>query len=343
MQKIVIVIDCPEQKSNKKWVERELQKTQLPISVIDCKYTISHIEQRGTIGKILSRLITMLQCIKVMLHSNKGDIVFCWSQWAGILLNLLPGASKRKIISYNWLTPIPNPKTRFMYARALSNPNLITVINSEDNRKLIEQAYGKIDRERMLYIPDVFDDSENFADAKFSEDNRYCFTGGRANRDWGLFCEIAAKLPEKKFVAVAVRSDWDESLIVPDNVELYFDLPADNYYNLLSNAYLAIYPLKENRVSGLVNIVKGTQMGRPVLTTDLPVTRMYYPMSRQEQLIPVGQTDLWCEQIRKLYTYSEEEYITAVKDIQEHIKKDFAPERAGNILREQIRKWEVME
>lgn len=341
MQKIVIVIDCPKENSNKKWVERELQKTQLPISVIDCRYTISHIEQRGTIGKILARLITMLQCMKVMVHSNKDDIVFCWSQWAGIMLNLLPGASKRKIISYNWLTPVPNPKTRFLYERVLSNPNLVTVINSEGNRELIEQAYGKTDSKRMLYIPDVFDDSEKFVDARFVEDNRYCFTGGRANRDWALFCKIAELLPEKRFVAVAVRSDWDEALIVPDNVELYFDLPADRYYDLLSNAYLAIYPLKENRVSGLVNIVKGTQMGKPVLTTDLPVTRMYYPLSRQEQLLPLGQADMWSEQIEEIYSYIEEEYIATVKEVQEHISINFAPERAGNILREQIRKWEI--
>ena len=343
MQKIVLIIDCPQDSSSKKWVYRELAATSLPVDVVDCKYAISHIEQRGKCGKLIARLITLWQSIRALQHSKKGDVVFCWSQWSGILFNILPGAKTRKIISYNWLTPVKNPKTRFLYAKALQNENMITVINSQENREIIAKAYQVETSSRMIYIPDVFDDSERFEEPVFIKDNRYCFIGGRANRDWKLFCKIADMNAQIHFEAVANRADWDEKLSVPANVSLHFDIPADEYYALLGGAYLAIYPLKENKVSGLVNIVKATQMGKAVLTTGLPVTQMYYPESRKEYLLEVGQADDWCKEIKKIYSYTEDEYITSVKELQQHIQQNFAPEKAGKILREQIRKWEKKE
>lgn len=343
MQKIVLIIDCPQNSSSKKWVYRELAAAGMPIDVVDCKYTISHIEQRGKSGKLIARFITMCQCIKALRHSRRGDMVFCWSQWAGILFNILPGAKTRKIISYNWLTPVPNPKTRFLYAKALENENMITVINSEENRDIIAKAYQAEAGGRMIYIPDVYDDSERFEEPIFINNRRYCFIGGRANRDWKLFCKIADMNAHLHFEAVANRADWDEKLSIPANVSLHFDIPADEYYALLRGAYLAIYPLKENKVSGLVNIVKATQMGKVVLTTGLPVTQMYYPESRKEYLLEVGQADDWCKEIQKIYSYTEDEYIMSVKALQQHIQQHFAPERAGRILREHIRKWENKE
>ncbi|MBD5537247.1 MAG: glycosyltransferase family 4 protein [Lachnospiraceae bacterium] len=340
MKKIVLIIDCPQASSSKKWVYRELALTGLPIDVVDCKHVISHIEQRGAWGKLIARWITFCQCIKAMKHSKKGDVVFCWSQWSGLLFNMLPGAKTRKIISYNWLTPVPNSKTRFLYANALQNKNLVIVINLEENRDIIAKSYQVEKSSRMLYIPDVFDDSEQFEKPFHIKDNRYCFSGGRANRDWKLFCRLAELNTQIRFEAVANRADWDDELPVPSNVSLHFDIPAEEYYALLRGAYLAIYPLKENKVSGLVNIVKASQMGKIVLTTRLPVTQMYYPISHKEYLLEVGKVDDWCREIQKVYAYTEEEYNVYVQAVQQHIQRNFSPEMAGQILREQIRKWE---
>lgn len=327
--KIVIIYDCPLKECDKLWLRDELVKRGYIVKTVTFFCRISNIEQRGKTGKIAARLMTLWQCIKGMTVSKKGDTVICWSQWSGLFFNMLPGAKKRQIISYNWLTPIPNAKTRFLYVNALQNKNLTVIVNSPETKEKICQGYGVEGIENIVYIPDVFDNKEDFMTPVYQKKDRYCFSGGRANRDWELLKRIAEECPQISFKFVAVKSDWDNTNRMPSNAEVFFDLEPEKYYALLKNSYMSVYPLKEERVSGLINILKSVQMGKPVLTTDIAFTKKYFPEEYKDCLLPFADKEGWKREVEKVWNYREEEYICQVTGMQKHVKASFAPQMAG--------------
>ena len=54
---------------------------------------------------------------------------------------------------------------------------------------------------------------------------------------------------------------------------------------------MALYPLKEERVSGLINILKAVQMGKPVLTTKSSFTELYFPKEEEECLAAIANVN----------------------------------------------------
>lgn len=338
---VTVIYDEPIRICRKLWVVKELKKLGCEVKIVDIACKVSNIEQRGKAGKISARLLAMWQAVKGLFKSKKGEIVFCWSQWTALFLNILPGASKRYIISYNWLTPQPNGKTRFLFANALNNSHFTAIINAVETKEKLLKAYGVKDSGNIIYIPDVFDDNEVFKDSLYIRENRYCFIGGRANRDWELFLKIAGSCPELKFAAVAVRADWKKEWKIPANVTIKFDMDSAEYYKLMEKAYLTIYPLKENKISGLINIIKSIQLGKLVLTTNLEVTKMYYPDVCGEFLLPIGSLQDWIDEIYKIYSYDKEKYEKQFNKLRQHIIEKFSPAVAGRKLEEIITSLEM--
>lgn len=348
-KRVILVYDCPLDKCDKLWVYHGLLEHGYEVKVVDWPFAIGHLDQRGKIGVLLALLVIMVQSFWVALTSRPDDIIFCWLQKSGIYCNKFAGG-KRKIISYNWLTPRPKKSTRKLYASALENSNVRIVINAIENREKNLTAYGARDVNNITYIPDVYEENAVFQEPRYEKsdfagdieqivksfDGKYCFMGGRANRDWQLFLQAAQKCPDILFVGVAAASDWDKSVVLPDNVMMRFDTTADEYYRLMSNAYLAVYPLKQERVSGLINILKGALEGIPVLITELPVTAMYYDEQDKDMLFPMGDCDAMCNRIRQVYAWKEEQYISKVTHMQEFIRQHFSPEMASCKIDEMI-------
>lgn len=332
--KVTIIYDCPLKQCDKLWVKKELEARGYLVKTVAPCVKISHIEQKGKLGKLMARALTLWQCVKALVVSRSGEAVFCWSQWSGLLFNALPGSKKRFIISYNWLTPMSGNATKSLYVKALENKKLVAVVNCEETKEKLNEAYGVDAAERMLCIPDVFDDTCEFLPPVYRAVKRYCFTGGRANRDWKTFMEIARKCPEILFQGVAAEADWDRSIEIPTNVKMHFDTSPEEYYKLMEEAYLTLYPLKEEMVSGLINIVKSAQLGKPILITDMPVTRMYYPDSQQGFLPSFGDVNGFAKKLLEIFAYSEEEYCTVVQELQRFIQKNFSPQMAGYKLDE---------
>lgn len=342
-QKLIIIYDCPLNTCDKLWVKTGLEERGYHIKVVAPCLRISQIEQRGSLGKLAARIITMWQSIKGLVISKPGELIFCWSQWSGLLLNQLPGAKSRRIISYNWLTPIQNSKTVKLYKEALENPNFTAIVNSSKTKTAIIKSY-QVEKEcHIEMIPDVFDNKEPFQKPVYKKGVPYCFTGGRANRDWKLICELAKSNPTISFIGVAAASDWDQKLKIPKNLEMRFDLSPTKYYDLLKGAYLSIYPLKDDRVSGLINILKSIQFGVPVFTTDLEAASMYFGSDSRMCLIEPGNVNQWIDQINIAFGWERERYEKVVLALQQYIIKTFSPETAINKIVKIIQnsEWEV--
>lgn len=326
--RIVIIYDSPLKYCEKIWMKEELVKRGYKVIAIGSFWRISNIEQRGKLGKLAARILTLWQSLKGMIRSRRQDVVICWSQWSGLFFNMIPGADKRNIISYNWLTPVPNEKTRFLYAKALQNEKLWAIINCPKTEEDIKQAYKVKGKSNIAYIPDVFNDKECFQSPHYVTKNRYCFSGGRANRDWNLLMELARKCPYIDFRIVAAGSDWNKNIEIPVNVTVYFDLKPEQYYELLENAYMAVYPLKEDRVSGLINILKSMQKGKIVLTTDMPFTEIYFPKDCRNFLLPFGDSEAWKKEVDMVWNYDCEEYGCLVGKMQKYVQTTFSPKKA---------------
>lgn len=338
--KIIVIYDCPWEVCDKRWLYEELKKTEETVKLVTPGCLISQVELKGKKGKILAMLLTLSECIKAMRVSKKGDLVVCWSQWSGLFFNLLPGAGKRKIISFNWLTPTINKKTRYIYAKALNNPNLVAIINSKDNLKKLLEDYNVDNKHNNIhYIPDVFDDQKGFYKPQWAANGTYGFIGGRANRDWELFFEVAKRCGNILFHAVASRADWDNNWKCPDNVTLHFDLTEEDYKKLLQEAYVVMIPLKEDKVSGLVNILKSVQLGKVVLTTKIPVTEEYFPDNLRRYLAEKGNVDQWCRNLEEVFSFNEEAYVQYVENMQFYIRDNFSPQKAGEEVRKIIEEY----
>lgn len=333
-KKVTIIIDCPKNNNDKSWLIENLIQKGYKIQVVAPSVRISYIEQRGEAGKIIAILLTLLLCLKASFVSRKGENILCWSQWSGILFQLIPWNRKKKIISYNWLTPLSGKKTRWIYESALKNPKFTAIINSEDTRNKIEEAYCKVAEGKLVYIPDVYDNKVEFMKDFEYDRNRYCFTGGRANRDFETAINIARLCPEITFHLVAARSEWTIKEDIPNNVILHFDIVEEEYYSLMKKAYITFFPLKEDKVSGLINIIRSIQYGKIVLTTSIPATKLYFSKERQKYLLSFKSPKLYAQRIKEIMQYSIEYYEEEVKQMQEYIKKHFSPETAVDIIDE---------
>ena len=331
--KIVMVYDEPAAICAKLWLRDAFTARGHKVRTIFSRFRISNVEQRGKAGKLAARLLTLWQCMKALAVSGRGGVVGCWRS------HLLPGAGGRYIISCNWLTPVPNRKTRFLYVKALRNRRLTAVINHPGTKARILEGYGVEDTGNIVCVPDVYDDRDVFREPVYpagSGAEKYCFCGGRANRDWEFLLKAAAECPRMEFRLVAAKSGWDSKWEVPGNVRLYFDLGAEEYYGLLEHAYMSVYPLKEERVSGLINILKSVQMGKPVLVTKQSFTEAYFPGGCRDWLVPSGDMGEWKRMLGEVWDYGQPEYVAKVKRMQEHIRENFSPESAGRQMEEII-------
>ena len=78
----------------------------------------------------------------------------------------------------------------------------------------------------------------------------------------------------------------------------------------MRNSFLTICPLKENRVSGLINIIKSIQYGIPCIATNLDVTYIYYPENYKDELLfKRNCKEELEERILKCFSFSKDNYI----------------------------------
>lgn len=332
--KIILIYDCPFKTCDKLWVYKELALKGYEVKIIDSKYVLSRLDRKGIFGKILSKFIFIKQGIKAILFSNEKDIILCWTNYSGVITHTISKIlfKRRRILSLNWLNPNTKGISNIIYKNALKSKDFIATINSKDNKINTLKYYNIPDIDNIFYLPDVFDDTETFMNNRFHKTDRYCFTGGMNNRDWKTLLRVAELSTNIIFKLVALKKDWDDTLIVPQNVEVHFDTTVKEYYDLLRDAYIIVLPLKSNKASGLINIIKSIQYGIICITTNIPVTKVYYPSELYDFLAPMSSAETITKTINEIYNYSEDEYNESVAKLQNHLINNFSPRHATDII-----------
>lgn len=342
MQRCFILYDCPLKSCDKLWLYEQLKLQFSDVKSVEtlCCHSLTWIKY-SYFGKLFVFYLILSQCIRVICQSNSKDIIITWSNLQGLILNqiVLLLHLQRKTISFNWIG-IPTRKTMALSKKALNNRLFIPVINSPE---LKEQIVNKFNLSIWygILLPDIYDSYDSFIVPKYKVDSRYCFTGGMNNRDWDTLIKIAEKLPNIKFICVALKKDWSiPQELLPSNITLYHDLPAREYYDLLKNAYLTIFPLKENKVSGLINIIKSFQYGVIALITKIPSTERYYP-KEENLLLKFQDVNGIVEKIEEIYSFSKEEYERKAKCLQNYLINNFSPQKVVQDLIDnlQLKNW----
>lgn len=324
---IFILFDCPDDRNDKKWLYEGLLKMQNNVYSVSVKHKLSDLTLKGgLIKKIHAHLIMLLQCFRCLLKSNNNDVVICWLSTTGMYFNLLSRlfGNTRNIILLNILTPLGRSKLR---AFGLSNPKCCFCVNSEDTPDQFRYLYSDI-KAHFHFIPDVYDDNIAFQTREFDTIDKYCFTGGFNNRDWTFVNTLARLMPHVKFICVGDEQVFNNMVEQKeDNVITYFSIDANKYYDLMKKSHLVFLPLIDDRVAGLINIIRAAQYGVLCAISDTKSTNQYLGNQDKDMLIhgDLQETKLM---IDRIFSLSQDEYQSKLSRFQKHIQDVFSPQSA---------------
>lgn len=292
------------------------------------------------IGKYRGYLIRVRQSIQAIIYSKPGDVVVCWEHGTGIIFNALSMllGNRRRIVICQWLSPGNKGfrrKYKALVKKAALNPMCKNVINM---KSAVERwsNYFSVELNNFYYLPDVYSEDITFCHPSLNAG--YCFTGGVNNRDWKLVTELARVFRKIRFVCCALQTDFKDHVClneIPPNMELYFNVKHTKYYDLMKEARLILLPLKDNQVSGLVNILAAAEMGILCATSEYEFTEGYYEHGSR-LLLADNELETWEQMIAIIYEMDADEYIEQVIRFQNYIKGNFSPAKGIKDLKKII-------
>lgn len=339
MKKLFLLVDCRLDDNDKRWFSEGLFIEGYETVNIGVEHRLSNLIRQGHSGRIRNYWLQIKQARQTLRNSGKDDVIIVWYSVTGQIMNLMSSwYGGRNLVLMNFLTPGKRPGILgWMMKKAVSNPRNTILVNSKESIKQYKEMYGlKSDKSaKFYYFPDVYDDTNKFVrpEERCLNNSRYFFTGGMSNRDWKLVCEVAKKLPEEKFVCCAMQKDFESQIdILPKNVEVHYNLPPKEYYNLMSQSHCVLLPLRNDSVAGLINILKSIQLAVLCCVSDTPATRQYYGAESRNFLLP-RDAGAWAECAQSISSMEEKEYKIAITELQEYIQNTFSPESALQRLR----------
>jgi len=109
--------------------------------------------------------------------------------------------------------------------------------------------------------------------------------GGEA-RDYVTLCEAARRMPHLHFAAV-MRPHSLVGLDVPDNMEIFVNLPLQEAWSIVWHATAAIVPLRDGQTpNGHVTLVGGMHLGKAQIVTDSTGVADYLTHGETALLVP---------------------------------------------------------
>lgn len=327
--KFAVFYGVPTYREDNTWLHEELSKyseTRV-VEVSDFWYKIGRFRPRSKLGVGIHAIIYFIQAIILIIKTNKDDVVFSRDHGSSLILSCLTNmfAIKRKIVAFNWIE-MPKKHYKKIAYYALKNSDYMPVVN--DERLLIKiRNEFKLSKVHGFFFPDTYNIKDAFNVPKIKR-GKYIFCGGVNNRDWDTVIGVAKDNPDKIFKFAVNRYWWlyrDDDL--PNNIQMYFDLSESEYYKLLRGAYLSVVALKEDKVSGLINIIKSHQYGIPCITNNMGVAELYIPKMYKENLIYDNKrcVEELGRKINYIYNLNDASYLQICKGLQRYLKEKFSP------------------
>lgn len=338
-KRFVLLYDCPIGKCEKTWLLNGLRKhgDVKMISTLTKRsyFELSRLYPRLKLGKVLRLSFVFLQCIRGLVLSNKNDVIVVWSRDQGCIFENLCSffRRRRRIVSFNWLNTPTKHIGRIRHA--FNNENFLPIVNNKSLEKDFVNLFN-LKKWNGLFLPDAYDNSVDFKDVSYKKTDKYIFSGGVNNRDWSTLLSVAKETPTIKYVIVCDKGAINNSGL--PNVAIMENISSDKYYSLMSDSFITICPLKENRVSGLINIMKSAQFGIPCISSSLDVTRMYYSSSQKDLLLYKRSSSAELKnKVADLFNLERDDYLRVASDFQDYIRNSFNPEKNVEKLIKKLR------
>lgn len=331
-QVLFVIFDCPQNVNDKSWLYDHLTLLhQGRVVPVYAPCVLSTLYRQGIRGFLLYRWYLFRQALTTICKSSRGDILLCWGEMTGYLVWLMKRLffHGRKVVVMNWLSPDEKALALYhCFQRGIArDPDCQIIVNAQESVSEWCRFLKMDRRDRFHCVPDVYDVNIPFKGVVLKE-KKYFFSGGITNRDWSMISRLAAEMPQMKFVCVALEKDFRSKVkTVPSNLQVYYDIPMDEYYRLLSEAFAVLLPLVEQKVSGLINIIRSAQEGIPCLVTRTIGTKQYYPQDLQDLLMCETLPE-WKDSLDVLLSMDDAAYMEMSHRFQSYIRDHFSPSAA---------------
>ena len=339
----IFIFDVPKKENSQEWMLNAADSKAKCIYAYKKLAKIYSVDNKHpAFGKVWANVIRIYQCLKAILISDRYDNIVVWEHGTGILLSDISAAFglKRNIVIFNWLEPYPQNTSEKYYKRlkrAGNNSRCRNIIDMASSRKKWMDYLECKDTFR--YIPDVYKINYNFEPAKKTVNYRFCFSGGLTNRDWKLLRDIAAITPDIRYICVASKRDFLTQVkdTVPQNMKILFNVPIDEYAGLMKQAAVVLLPLKEETISGLVNIIASAENNLLCCASKYEFTLSYFPPN--SECLVENNAESWAAEINRLWNLQEEEKLKISQEFKTHIFSNFSSEYGTELLSEVLKEF----
>lgn len=261
---------------------------------------------------------------------NRNDVAIFWNPESAIALsviNLFCGRRNRIIALHSFFSDEPKKfrmiwKTIFFFSNFYRN--ILYTVNTSEEIEHYNNVYG-IEKSKMHVLPDCYEPQLlSYTCNTYTPRVGYIFSGGRSWRDWETLISAAQQTPTLKYI-IAADKDAFRGMDIPSNVTIKYEVPFEDYLNLIRNSTIVVLPLSKNIACGLLLLVQSAIMHKPLVSTDTPCIRNYARNNANALLVPKSDSEALATAVVQLCNDNEKQRTFANK-LHEDIKC-FSPEK----------------
>lgn len=170
------------------------------------------------------------------------------------------------------------------------------IVNSSFEKENFKKKFSKT---RFFFIP-LHSDPRCFSLSKKTELGSYIFSGGGAERDFDILISAAKKI-DFRFLIVTFSKNNLAKIKIPKNVEVRFNLPEIEYFELIANSRFVVVPLKMvGRSAGQTTVVQAMSIGKAIVATNISGLTDYIEDGKTGSLVEAGNVQDLIKTIDKL-------------------------------------------
>ncbi|MEM8973611.1 MAG: glycosyltransferase family 4 protein [Pseudomonadota bacterium] len=260
---------------------------------------------RGIFKKVSSRVKSLAR-LKAVLNLRQAhrkhpfDVIVSHypvvSFWTSMFLSQQGARPRHLAASFNF-TQLPSNLRRSIYSRFFSSiDNFFSYTSAEID---LYSRYFAIPSKKIIKAPWgvappsvdslVVDKSESYFSA----------VGGEA-RDYSTLCGAARQLPHLKFKCVGRPQNF-AGIDIPENVEVQFNVPLEQTWEIMARSKAAIVPLQSRETAcGIVTVVSNMQLGKAQIVTETVGLSDYLSEGQTGLFVPPQDDHSLAQAIKRL-------------------------------------------
>lgn len=274
-------------------------------------------------------------CAKAVFSSKKHDLLLLWGP-GSFYLYFLNGLFffRRKVMFMNLIFNPDNIhrslKKRlsfFLYRNMFKSGRYMANVNAPELAKMYADLFC-CSKDCFPVVYDSMEISSQLRSLGECQKNEfYVFFGGRAERDVECMARIAKQMPNVKFVCVIGTNMLIPTLQNLPNVEIYIDIPQDDFNMKLAHSSLCCIPLKSKAPCGLLVMQRAALLGIPIVSTETYSMRTIIPSDDYGFLCAQGDDKAMVDKLTLLMNDANL-YHKVAANAKEHMKQ-FTKEEVG--------------